>query len=288
MAEITLQGQALKAFTYQNEDEVLGKLDKFAEDGIGQIHLVIDFDRTLTVGRNAQNEDITTWQILKEHLPQAALNRYYRLFNTYRPLEIEGRLSLEDAVAWWEQVLKLFVEHRINLVDVEGDFLTKVSIRPHAKELFDFCEAENVPAVILSAGIKDVIDLWAKTYQVKPPLVLSTRLVVNSAGDILGWEENSLIHTLNKKEMGHSELMKLRQQRPNIILIGDSMEDADMVDGNENVLRIRINDPRPDEKEDKTNFHIKTFERYDLMIESGTFAPVLRVLELLNQSSTGL
>lgn len=274
----------LSGFIHKNRKEVLKKFDRFALAGLAKIHLVIDFDRTLTIGRNKSNEDITTWQALKEHLPHTAFNRYYELFNKYRPLEIEGKLNIQGAETWWKEVLSLFAERRINLVEVEKDFLIKVSIRPQAKELFDFCKKQNIPTVILSAGIKDVIDLWAKTYLVNPTLVLSTKLNINSKGDIVGWEENSLIHTLNKEEKGHAELKKVRQKRPYVILVGDSIEDAGMVKGVENVLRIRINDPRGDARMDRDMFVRKTFEKYDLMIENGKFSPILRLLQIFMEN----
>ena len=273
--------QALSGFTLQNEKEVLTKLDRFIQDGSERLHLVIDFDRTLTIGKSERDDDITTWQILKRHLPNTAQNRYCELFDKYRPLEIDRKLTYSDAVSWWENTLKLYIKHRINLKKVEKNFISKVSIRPGAKGLFCLCKKASVPTIILSAGIKDVINLWTKTFQIKPTLVLSTKLEVNSNGDIVDWEKDSLIHVLNKKEMGHAELSRIREKRPNIILIGDTMEDADMVEGVENVLRIRICEPRDDERVNRITFNRQTFDKYDLMIENNTLAPIIGVINLM-------
>ena len=59
------------------------------------------------------------------------------------------------------------------MAGVEQDFLSKASIRPGTKELFDLCAEHGIPTIILSAGIKDVIELWAEAYQIKPSVILA-------------------------------------------------------------------------------------------------------------------
>jgi len=46
---------------------------------------------------------------------------YLSLFETYRPMEIEGKMGLGDAVAWWSQILDLFAEYQVNMAEVEED-----------------------------------------------------------------------------------------------------------------------------------------------------------------------
>jgi 2-hydroxy-3-keto-5-methylthiopentenyl-1-phosphate phosphatase len=165
---------------------------------------------------------------------------------------------------------------------VQKEFLDKATIRPGSKQVFDFCKRFKIPSVIVSAGVKEVIALWSKTFEIDPFSIIATKLIVNSKGEIVDWEKESVIHVLNKRERGHQELTELRKIRPNIILIGDAMEDADMADGDENVLRIRIGRQREDENLTKQEFTSKTFEKFDLMIDSGTLEPVSKLLELIN------
>jgi len=78
--------------------------------------------------------------------------------------------------------------------------------------------------------IKEIISLWAKTFQVSPTLILATNLIIDQNGKIIDWNKN-IVHTLNKKEQEHDKLTKIKEERPNTILIGDAFEDAEMTDG---------------------------------------------------------
>jgi HAD superfamily hydrolase (TIGR01544 family) len=272
--------QILKHFQVKDKDKSLRKLNKIITEGKEKLHLLADFDRTLTVGRNETGKDTSSWEILATHLPPKAFAKQHQLYEKYRPMELSGKMTHEEAASWGHQVLSIFVESKINLKEIEKDFRQKTDIRPYAKDLFDFCNTFAIPTVILSAGIGEIIDLWAKTFQVSPTLVLATRLITDKNGNFIDWNRD-IIHHLNKNEQGRKELTKINKQRPNAILIGDALEDADMSNGDENVLRIRVHNPREDEGISKTDFDKKTFEKFDLMIENGTLEPVLKILEAI-------
>jgi HAD superfamily hydrolase (TIGR01544 family) len=273
-------GQIFEHFRVQDKDKALRKLNKFIAAGKDKLHLLVDFDRTLTIGRDKTGKDTSSWEILARHLSPKALIKQRKLYDKYRPLELSGKMTHEEAETWAHQELNIFVENGIDLTEIEKDFQRKTDIRSHAKELLNFSKNFGIPTVILSAGIKEVIDLWSKTFQTYPTLVLANKLVTNRNGRIINWNRN-IIHHLNKKEHGHKELNQIRTQRPNTILIGDALEDAEMAEGDENVLRIRIYNPREDEKITLEEFARKTFERYDLIIENGTLKPVLKILEMI-------
>jgi HAD superfamily phosphoserine phosphatase-like hydrolase len=271
----------LKYFKVKNKDKTLKKLHKIIAGGKDKLHLLIDFDRTLTIGKDKAGRDNTSWEILGNHLSSKAHAKQHALYEKYRPLELSEKMTHEEALSWANQVLAIFAKDNINLTEVEKDFQQKTEIRPRAKELLDVSKNLGIPTVILSAGIKQIIDLWSKIFQVSPTLVLATEVITDQNGDIVDWNRN-IIHHLNKKEMAHEELTRIKTQRPNTILIGDAIEDADMSDGDENVLRIRIYNPREDEGTDKTDFDKITFEKFDLIIETGTLDPILKILELMN------
>jgi len=273
--------QILKHFQVKDKKKALQKLNKIISRGKDKLHLLIDFDRTLTVGRNKTGRDNTSWEILGNHLSKKAHSKQHALYDKYRPMELSGKMTREEAESWAHQVLQIFVEDNINLSKIEKDFEQKTDIRPYAKELLDLSGKLGIPTVILSAGIGEIINLWAKIFQVSPTLVLATRVITDKNGEIIDWDKN-IIHHLNKKEKSHEELTKIKTQRPNTILIGDALEDADMSDGNENVLRIRIFNPREDEKLTREAFAKKTFEKFDLIIENETLEPVLQILEMMN------
>ena len=94
---------------------------------------------------------------------------------------------------------------------------------------------------------------------------------------ISGWKRSTLIHSLNKKEKGHKEVEKIRFIRPNTILVGDDMNDAAMIDGEEKVLRIGVYDTAGLGGEGMAK---KFNGKFDLVITDGKLHPVIKILKL--------
>lgn len=271
-----------KGFTYKDASGLLQKLQRFSGNS-DKIHIVADFDRTLTQRRAGTNEDITSWHILRDHLPKEAQDECRRLFEVARPKELDGTMTEQDAVEWWSAILDIYCEYRLDMNAVERDFLHRASMRTGSKELFDLCKSHYIPTVILSAGVKDVIDLWANKYEISPSLTLSTELVLDESRHLSGWKRETLVHLLNKSEIDHPELNRIRAERPLSIIFGDSINDSDMAIGEEDVLRVRLYDPRPGETLDIEAERAKTFERFDLMIENGSLEPLAELLRILSK-----
>ncbi len=256
------------------------KVADFAQVGASGMHAVFDFDRTLTTKKPGADDEVTTWHILGEHLPPEGKVEYKELFQKYRGTELRGELTTETAVEWWSASFELYIKYGINLPDVEHDFLNKASMRPGVIELFELCADHNIPTVILSAGIRDVIEIWCRRYNIEPSLIISTALIMDDAGNIAGWEKETLVHVLNKSEATHAELVNIRKDRPKTFLIGDSMDDATMASGDRDVIRVRILDPREDEVASEQEVQ-RTFEKFDALIRSGSMRPFLELVELV-------
>lgn len=268
----------------QNKQLTAEKLATFRRAGIDHLQVVFDFDRTLTVSRPGAGGDVTTWQILSSHLPAEAVATYRQLFERYRPKELAGTLTEADAQAWWSAILELFVRYRLDLAAVEDDFISKASIRPGTAELFAVCRRLGVPTIILSAGIREVIDLWLRVYEIAPTVVLSTNLTVTPQQIVSGWDPATVVHVLNKKEVGHPELTRIRAERPYTIVVGDSLSDADMATGDGQVLRVRIYDPRLDETVDaRQQARAASWELFDVVIETGSLGAVQQLIERIAQ-----
>jgi len=266
----------LEEFFYlENKEKTTKKLCSFINSGKNKIHLLLDFDRTLTKGRDRSGKDLTVWGVLKALLPPGAQLEYDQLYEKYRVLEIENRLSTVAAIQWWKSILNLYKENKIKLSEIKKA-ANQIQIRPYSKKLFEICKKKNIPIIIISAGIKNVIELFDKKAKINPTLLLSTELTFSSKGYVNGWKKSSLIHVLNKKEKGHHEIKNIKFSRPNTILLGDSLDDVSMVNG-ENNLKIAVYDPRKDSKNEKLKEFI---EKFDLIIKGETLYPVIKILNL--------
>jgi HAD superfamily hydrolase (TIGR01544 family) len=261
----------LRDFHYQDKERLLKKFSLFAQGGSGKLHLVLDFDRTMTEWKNSFGEVATSWGLLRRHLHPDFQGKYQEMFDFYRPREVSGEMTLIEALTWWERTLQLYVESQLKWEDIDSGVCERMPIRPFVKELFEVCERERVPVLIISAGLKNIIELWCQKHTLCPSKVISTQLIFSDNGYLKSWERESLVHPLNKKEKGLEEILKIKIERPNAILIGDSLQDALMVEGEENVLRILINDELGKEKS----------EDFDLMTKDKTFKAVVDLMKKL-------
>ncbi len=271
----------LSHFEIRNLKKVQEKLDLFCRAGIQKIHFVSDFDRTLTKTKNVKNEIVTTWAILEDHLSKKGKKEAESLYNYYRPLEVAGKMTFKDADFWWIKALEIFIREKIKWSDIALDVENRMPVRDGVSELFETCEKSKIPFVVISAGIRDVIELWCQRLGFKPDVILSTDLVFDEAGRLISWKKDSLIHVLNKNEMGHAGVSAISKTRPNAILLGDSLDDAAMVKESPSVLKIMINDPAAREKHlQEKDFMEKVFSRVDLCLNRESLHPVVDFLNI--------
>lgn len=263
---------------YKNEADVKAKLEKFRAAGKEKIYLVTDFDRTITPASNLDGDEISTWALLSGKMPVDIRAIELELYDRYRPLELAGKMTDSDAVFWWSANLDLYRGSGLKWSDLELEVEEAIPARPGAKELFSICEADAIPAAIVSAGIKDVIELWCRKFGVNADTIMSTRLYFDAEGYINGWDRDSLVHTLNKNAVGREYFGTMRKTRPNSILIGDSLDDATMVDGTDGVLRFFIDNHESKDARDP-DFYDKVFEKFDLIIQSGSLVPIAQTIQ---------
>jgi len=257
------------------------KLRRFGSEGLRRMHGVFDFDFTLTTPA-ANGRPVSSWGIVEEHLPPEAQAKAHAMFDHYYPLELNGLMTVEDAETWWNDALTLQRDNSVNLLEVEKHFVNAATIRHGSKETLDFLKQLDVPTVIISAGVKNVIDMWCATYDVNPDLIISTVFETDEDGRMTGWDESTVVHTFNKAETGHPELERLKQDRPNVLVVGDNINDADMATGDETVIRVRIVDTRPDSTHDYDSIRRSTAERFDALIEDGDMMPVRALIDRID------
>lgn len=277
MSEETINA-VLKGFVVADSLSVSDKLSDFLKDGPEKLHLAADFDRTMTESKTIDNLNISTWELLSRYLSPEAKTKYQELYEIYRPKEALGEMTIEDAIIWWESTLVLYRDSRVGLDQIENEIITNMPARADAQRLFKICVQKRIPTIIISAGLADIIDLWCQKMEIIPTVVVSTRLTFTAERIISGWEKGSLVHVLNKKEQGHDEITKIRRTRPNTILIGDSVHDADMVEGKNDVIRILVNDPRNDDQDYRKDLIVP--QGFDLMTKKSSLKPIADLFNL--------
>jgi len=270
----------LEGFHVSDAETVRRKLRSFADAGPEALHVVSDFDLTLTAGKQA-GQNLGTWDVMDELMPPEGVARHTAIYQSFRPTEIEGKLTDAVASAKWAETLDLITSYHMKIDDIEAAFLAVATLRDGAKELFTLCESAGIPTVILSSGIRNVIELMAAYYDIHPTHILSNDLEIAATDRrVTGWRRDTLVHMLNKSERGHGELAALRQARPNVLLLGDVPDDTKMVTG-DNVLRIRVLDPRKGETHILKDALQSSYDAgYDLVTEH-SLQPAARIIDWL-------
>jgi phosphoserine phosphatase len=264
-----------KGLVWRDQAAAKKILSRYRKEGKELLHFVWDWDGTLVPTHGF------SWQVMANTLPAAGRRQHIQLYNQYKPMEDRGELTRAKERAWSESALKLHVKHRTPLKVIEEE-AGRVKVRRYAELAFAVCERAAVPTIILSAGIKDVIDLVARKHRIHPTAVLGAELFFTKEGLLTGWKKDSLVDAKTKREMGHPDLTHIRNQHPNAVLFGDQPQDAGMLSGP--ALRIRINGTHAQGTED---WEVYLKESWEAGYDAVTTDDHLLVVARLNQWLVG-
>jgi cytosolic 5'-nucleotidase 3 len=220
--------------------------------GYQNLHILSDFDRTLTYGEINGVKTPSIISLLRDenHLTKDYAKKAHTLFDKYHPVEIDPTIPLQEKKKamqeWWETHNKLLIEFGLSKSDLK-DIVKNghVKFREGVPEFLDFLQEHNIPLVILSAsGCGDAIQMFfqkiGKDYS-------NIFYVTNH----FNWDKNGsaispkglIIHCMNKDETILKKIPELYsniQNRKNVILLGDSIGDLGMIEGFEykNLLKV--------------------------------------------------
>lgn len=116
--------------------------------------------------------------------------------------------------------------------------------RQGAKDILEKCYKENIPIIILSAGIGNVIEqfLKANNCYTDNMYIISNFIEFKSDGSMKKFDYSKMIHTLNKTMPGHlpKEIQQKIQDKEYAILMGDMVEDEKMIEESKWKKTIKI------------------------------------------------
>jgi len=211
--------------------------------GYENLHVLSDFDRTLTYG---VIEGIKTPSIISmlrdgNHLTEDYTVKAHALFDKYHPIEIDPKVSCQKKKKamqeWWETHNKLLIKSGLSKSDLE-DIVKNghVKFREGVPEFLDFLHEHNIPLVILSAsGCGDAIKLFFQKIgrDYSNILYVTNKFKWDKKGRAIS-TNGPIIHSMNKDETileKISEVYKIIKPRRNVLLLGDSLGDLGMIEG---------------------------------------------------------
>jgi 5'-nucleotidase len=256
--------------------------------GYSKIHILSDFDRTLTYGEIDGVKTPSIISMLRDgnHLTENYAKKAHALFDKYHPIEIDPSIPLKEKKkamqAWWETHNKLLMESGLSKSDLE-DIVKNghVRFREGVPEFLDFLHQHNIPLIILSAsGCGDAVQMFFKK-------IGRDYSNISYVTNQFNWDENGratspkglIIHCMNKDETILREMPEIYSKihdRKNVLLLGDSIGDLGMVEGfqYENLLRIGFLNFDYDKLREEYK------ENFDVVLEGdGDFNPVNTLIQ---------
>ena len=207
-------------------------------------YVITDFDKTLT-----SNKSKDSWDVSASLLGNEIKKEMSELYEIYHPIEINYKMPIKEKEGnikkWYKECMNLYYKYGLTKEKLEQS--TKVNnfiFRKGAKDFLQMCISKDIPIIILSAGIGNIIEHFLKQndcYSNKI-YIISNFIEFDDMGNMKKFDANKIIHNLNKKTNRHipenykSNLVNKKYK----ILLGDLVEDENMISSKEWDTTIKI------------------------------------------------
>ena len=214
------------------------KLKQFQADGPDRLLVVSDWDRTLTRSTGEDGSDQSTCSVIANsgHLGQAFNRRYRELFDRYRKIEraidLPERVKSPHFLKWWSRQFDLLLDYRFSTQTIHRIVSeNRPHLRDGARLFFETLHDRRIPLIILSAGIREIIEarLAADGLPTANVVIIANTLVFDPNGIAVAYK-TPLIHSLNKHTLNEAIVPEFAG-RHNLLLLGDTLEDVKMASG---------------------------------------------------------
>ena len=285
-----------KKISFTNKLELLKKLP------LSNISIICDYDDTLTKRFFKGEKNRVSFGVIDQsklgsnNLKEGATNLFKKYSKFENDTSIDFSLRDKSMYSWFEECLILMINDNLskdkiyNMV-IEGINENKIFFRNGMKIFFDFILKTNIPLILISAGIKDVI-IYELKYLLKEKydLLIEKELIYIIANDFIYNENNEvveikkpIIYTFNKDKIITDDIFKilnLKDKKLNVIFFGDHLNDINALDDIrediENILSIAFYNYS------QNNLPKEFIETYDAVVcEDGDFSIINDILEQL-------
>ena len=274
---------------YSNKQNLNKTLEKLKQDWTENLHIVADFDRTLTKAFSAWKKRPSLISVLRSdwYLWEEYSKKAYELFDYYNPIELNPNIDIAEKnkqmTNWRNKHLDLLIKSWLNQKDIESVIKSRlIEFRDWVKDFLKFLKIKNIPLVIISANW-----LWTDSTKLyfKNQWVLENNIHIISNSFIWdkSWKaisyDKRVVHVFNKWEVvlkNYPEIYSKIENKKNVILLWDSLWDHTMIDWFDynNLLKIWFLNNKEDELLDEYK------QRYDIIVSwDGDFSIVNEILE---------
>lgn len=217
--------------------EAADKASQIIASGYDTLAFIFDWDGVITPN-DPHGLGGTNWAVLKRNMSPQSLERHAQLYQQFRPLEEQGRLTPEEADLWQRQALELLIGASIHAIEDDAR-RSNVQLRPGMNELFVVIQQASIPVFIKSAGERHIIEAVASHHGFAPTAIFSNEFTIDDSGIITGVHEHTITHSLNKHTFSH-RTANGHEARSTAILVGDNPHDTRMISDEVSDITLRI------------------------------------------------
>ncbi len=225
---------------YCNEEK-LKQANNWSDNSI---HILTDFDRTITRGNSP-----SSWSLIAKSnlLPDGYIEERNKLFDYYRPIEIDEAIEAAKKnklmTEWWIKHINLLIKYKLSKDTLEKTIANSnlMIFRAGAKKFLENMAKRNIPVIIISAGIGNFIIHFLEINKCNFKNIYIISNFLEFKDNLATGISNKVIHSFNKNETAlPPEIKELIKDRRNIILFGDSVSDIKMITDTENTNVLKI------------------------------------------------
>lgn len=282
----------LKDIVISNLEKLENLKNKISQAGPEKLHVLADFDRTLTKAFVNGEEIPSLISVLRDcnYLTPDYSPKAKALFEKYHKIEIEATIPLEEKKKameeWWKAHFELLVKSGLNKNDLKKVVDSeRVKFREGAGEFIDLAHKFSIPLIIMSSsGLGgDVIEMYLegqkKLYD--NIYIISNSFEWDSQGKAVTVKE-PIIHSMNKDTtlIENFPVFERIKNRKNVLLLGDNIEDIGMVEGfdYENLIKVGFLNKKVEENLDayKNNFDVVILNDSDMFFVNHLLQEIIK------------
>lgn len=226
--------------------------EAFLKEGGKKIHVLTDFDRTLTKAEVDGKPIPSVISLLRDrdYISRDYSEKAHALASKYRPIEMDPKVPMSEKKKmmeeWWTQHFSLLIKSGLNIKHLERIVNEGgIQFREGALEFLKILHKGQIPLVIISSsGVGDTIPMLLKREKALYDniYVITNLYEWDKKGNATGVIE-PITHVMNKDERSikdHPAAFKAIRGRTNVMLLGDSIGDLGMLKGADYRHLIRI------------------------------------------------
>lgn len=196
-------------------------------------YVILDFDKTIT-----SKKSLDSWLAVADFsiLGEECKREIEQLNAKYEPIELDYTMDYETKrqymVEWYEKSMGILYRYHLTYSKLLQSLQKgRLEFREGAKEFLDNLHEENIPVIILSAGIGNAIEEFLKMNQCYYDNIHIISNFIQFEEDKMQKFTNPIIHSMNKKIEGSLsvEWQRKIKEKEYAILCGDIIEDIQMV-----------------------------------------------------------